>query len=169
MTILTGSELPLMFISFVSFSNVVASSTSLYAFEISLDFFSLLPLPSNSLSMTVCRVSLPELSGKSSISFSSFRSSFSLTLCATAALLLAATAVFCCMISVVLLYASARCLFHCSRLAFLNNVSTGTPYFSASFLWLIPPPIYSARISFQSTFLPMAVQLLSDDFAFVIL
>lgn len=43
-----------------------------------------------------------------------------------------------------------RSVAHPSAFAFFISVVSETPYFLASFRWLIVPPMYSARIAFQS-------------------
>ena len=60
-----------------------------------------------------------------------------------------AAAAFCLVRAKALLCTSSRSCFQCSRLALSIKAPGETFHFCASFLWLIPPPIYSARIASQ--------------------
>ena len=70
--------------------------------------------------------------------------------CFFTALSEAVSAVFCCASVAALLYVLSLCCAHRSAFALSLSVLKETPYFFASSLWLIPPPIYSALMAFQS-------------------
>lgn len=70
--------------------------------------------------------------------------------CASVALSDAMSAVFCCASVAAALYVLSLCCAHRSAFALSLSVLKETPYFFASSLWLIPPPIYSALMAFQS-------------------